>query len=139
MAVTQALFQASLLFGRQVRWDAQVRDGHVVALGEALRGLWPHMLAGALAAAVLSRAEPLLMALAAPILIGLIFAAPFAWLTSLPGPGRVLRRARLCATPEELAPTPEVQAVAADLVGTAPLPAPPLTEPLPARTGTAGR
>jgi len=51
----------------------------------------------------------------------------------------VLRRARLCATPEELAPTPEVLAVAPELAGTPPVSAAPLAEPLPARSGTVGR
>ncbi len=139
LSVTQTLFMGSLLFGRQVRWEAQVREGHVIAPAEALRGLWPHTLLGLAAAWHLSAADPLLVALASPILAGLILAAPFAWFTSLPGPGRILSRARLCATPEELEPTPVVRAVAPALVGAPALQTPALAEPLPASTGTVGR
>lgn len=118
MMVAQSIFMAGLAFGRTVRWEAQRRDGRLVTFPEALRGLWPQTALGAAGAAALWLQAPALLAWAAPVLTGLCLAAPFAWATSHPRLGELLRRARLCATPEERA-----GAAAAALPGAAPLPA----------------
>jgi membrane glycosyltransferase len=46
------------------------------------------------------------------VLLGLSLAIPFTVLTASPRLGMWARRAGLCATPEELAPTPVLRALA---------------------------
>jgi len=103
MMVAQSVFMGGLLFGRTVRWEAQQRDGHRVGLGDALRGLWPQTLLGLAGTALLVAWAPALLPWAAPLLVSLILAAPFAWATALPTLGQGCVRLRLCATPEERA------------------------------------
>ncbi len=102
MALALTRFIAGLLAGRSLGWDAQRRDGHALSWREALRGLWPQTLAALVAGGALLAVLPGVLPWAAPVLLGLGLAVPFAVATSRRGPGALLRRAGLCATPEEL-------------------------------------
>lgn len=110
LAVTHTKFIASMLFGRTVIWSAQARDVRHVPLLDALRNLWPPMLVGATFIAVAWSVAPGALPWLVPVVTGMLLAAPFAWLTSLPGLGRWIASSGLCATPEELAPPAEVRA-----------------------------
>jgi membrane glycosyltransferase len=108
MMVAQTLFLIGLGFGRRVAWQPQNRDGHRIAWGEALRGLWPQLLFGALLAAGLLALAPGGLAWAMPTLAACALALPFACLTAGKWMGRWMMRRRLCAIPDELAPAPEL-------------------------------
>jgi membrane glycosyltransferase len=111
-AVAHTIFIGGLLFGRQVRWNVQQRDGRIVRWMEAWRGLWPQTLMGLLAALVLVLFAPTLLPWAAPVLAGLILATAFARLTSSRAVGSRLARLGLCATPEEIEPPEAFAALA---------------------------
>jgi membrane glycosyltransferase len=49
----------------------------------------------------------------APLLAGPVLAVPLAMLTASPALGRFMARHRLCASPEEIAPPPEIRALRA--------------------------
>jgi len=108
LALTHSVFIGGLLLGKQVIWEAQNRSSHSVPLGEAFRGLWLHTLLGLLAATLLATTVPDLLPWAAPVLLGLLLAAPLATLSSLPAPGRWLAALRVCAVPEEFRTPTEV-------------------------------
>ncbi|RDD62939.1 glucans biosynthesis glucosyltransferase MdoH [Ferruginivarius sediminum] len=101
MMVAQSVFVCGLAFGRTVRWEAQQRDGHLVPVRDALRGLWLQTALGLAGGVALTVYAPAILPWAAPVLIGLVLAAPFTWATSHPAAGRLLARAGLCASPEE--------------------------------------
>lgn len=111
IALAQTLFIAGLACGRRIGWQAQRRKGHDLPFGEALRGLWPQVLAGTAVAALLAATAPGWLPLAAPVVIGLLLAPVTATLTADRRLGRVMAHWRLCAVPEELAPPAEVAAV----------------------------
>jgi membrane glycosyltransferase len=109
MAVAQTLFIAGLPFGRMVRWEAQRRDDHSVAFGDAVRGLWPQFLLGLVMLTGFAVAMPSVLPWTLPVVGGLLLAIPFAWLTARPALGRHLTRLGLCAVPEERAAPLTVQ------------------------------
>lgn len=96
-----------LLLGRaRSGWRAQVRDGHRVGWGTALRCFWPQTLFGLAVTGGLLAVQPVLVLWAAPVLAGYVLAVPFTVLTADPRMGRLAVRLKLCAVPEEFAPTP---------------------------------
>lgn len=112
VAFRVAIFMVGLAFGRTVTWDAQARDAERLSWRTALSGLWPQLLFGVLIGGLLFAYAPAALVWAAPVLAGLLGAIPFAVLTSEPGFGRALSRLRLCATAEEIRPTPCLTALA---------------------------
>jgi membrane glycosyltransferase len=104
MMIAQSLFVAGLVFGRRVMWDAQNRDGRVVRLREAVRGLWPQMLFGLAVTAILVRYATGVLPWAAPTILPCLLAVPFTCLTAGRVLGRLFVRLRLCAIPDEYAP-----------------------------------
>jgi membrane glycosyltransferase len=112
VAFRVAIFMVGLAFGRTVTWDAQARDAERLSWRTAVSGLWPQLLFGVLIGGLLFAYAPAALVWAAPVLAGLIGAIPFAVLTSEPGFGRALSRLRLCATAEEIRPTPCLTALA---------------------------
>ena len=135
MTLALSLFIVSLLAGRGVTWDSQERDLQALPLGDILRVLWPQTLIGVLGTTALAIAMPGILPWAAPVLLGLVLAVPFTWMTSQPALGRVLVRAGLCATPEERSLPTEIQLLAHEEQDTLHLqPAPPqpnLDRPVP--------
>jgi membrane glycosyltransferase len=102
---------AARLLGRSPAWSVQARDVSTISWREATRSLWPATAFGILCAASLAAASPLLLACATPLLAGYLLAIPQAVWSSRPG--LWLARTGLCATPEDLAPPPEVGAIRA--------------------------
>jgi membrane glycosyltransferase len=102
MSLTHAAFIIGLLLGRKVHWTAQIRDPRTLSWGEALRGFWLHMTVGIAATAGLALTAPGVLPWAAPLLLSLSLAVPFAKLTTHAGLGHWLARGRWCATPEEI-------------------------------------
>jgi membrane glycosyltransferase len=108
MMIAQSVFIVGLVFGRRVLWETQNRDGRVVPVGEAVRGLWPQMLFGLVVAAILVRRAPGIVPLAAPTFAPCLLAVPFTCLTAGRALGRLFVRSRLCAIPDEYAPPSNV-------------------------------
>ena len=75
---------------------------------EALHGLWPQLLFGVAAVTILALTVPGVILWAGLTLLPCLLAVPFTCITSARGFGRVLTRARLCAIPDELAPSWEL-------------------------------
>lgn len=109
MIVAQTIFMTGLLLGRaNAGWDAQNRDTHAIGWGQAARGLWPQMLAGALFLYGLASTVPGALPWAAPTLVSLLLCVPFTVITSAEWAGRLAVRWRLCALPEERAAHPDL-------------------------------
>jgi len=106
-----ALFMVGLVFGKTVTWEAQARDAERLSWRTAIAGLWPQFLFGLLLATLLSAFAPAALIWAAPVLVGLICAVPFAVLTAEPSVGHRLARRGICATPEEAAPSAHIEAL----------------------------
>jgi membrane glycosyltransferase len=122
MAVAQTLFIAGLFLGRKLEWAGQVRDVRRVSLVEALRGLWPQTLIGASMVAALAAFAPGALPWAGPMVIALGLAIPFAVFSAHPAFGRFIQRIGLCMTPEEVRPSPIIQAVMSDAPTAQPAP-----------------
>jgi membrane glycosyltransferase len=106
-------YVAALLAGQAVRWDAQPRDDRGVSWGEAWRRMRVPFTVGAAWLALLLPFGAVWLLWAAPLLLGLLLAAPAAVLSSRAGLGRALRRAGLLVTPEEARPAAIVRAARA--------------------------
>jgi membrane glycosyltransferase len=103
-------FVISLLRGATVRWDAQPRDDRGLSWGEASTRLLLPTLVGVVWTALLACADTGLLLWCAPLLFGLLFSVPAAYVSSRIGFGRVLRRLGLFQIPEELSPPPILRA-----------------------------
>jgi membrane glycosyltransferase len=108
VSAAQTVFVVGLAFGRRVDWSGQARSATSLSAADALRVLWPQTVIGAVIAAALAWAAPGALWIAAPMWATLIGATVFATASASPSLGRVLAGWRLCATPEERAPTAEV-------------------------------
>ncbi len=122
VATSQTVFMGGLLLGRRLKWRAQKRSDRSIPGREALGRLWPQTLLGLAFLAGFLILLPGAIGWASPLIAGLLLAAPFAVLTAHPRFGAVLARTRLCATPEEVRPTPEVRSVCTWLVAASPSP-----------------
>ena len=108
VAFRVTLFMIGLAFGRSVVWTGQQRDAYRLTWATAIRGLWPQTLFGlGLVALILAGGAPQALPWAAPVVLGLGLAIPFAVLTSHPALGRWTEQAGLAAIPEE-ATTPAI-------------------------------
>ena len=96
-----ALFMIGLPFGRATMWNGQQRDVQGLSWATAIGGLWPQTLFGLALFTLLYVKAPGALIWAAPLLIGMVFSAPFAVLTASPTFGRLLAHLGLCAVPEE--------------------------------------
>lgn len=96
-----SIFMIGLLFGRATIWNGQQRDVQGLSWLTAIGGLWPQTLFGLALFSLLYVKAPGALGWAAPLLLGLVLAAPFAVLTASPAFGALLARLGLCAVPEE--------------------------------------
>ncbi|MYI75446.1 MAG: glucans biosynthesis glucosyltransferase MdoH [Acidobacteria bacterium] len=111
MMLYHTRFVASVLAGRDIRWEAQVREGNTLGWREAWAGgAWWITLAGAVWGAVTLYASPVFLLWLSPILTGLLLAAPLIRWTSSRAPGAWTRRRGLLLVPSETAPPPELAA-----------------------------
>ena len=111
MWCSQSLFLVRLAMGRAAGWGGQARDDHTVSWHQAAVHFWPHTAFGALLLGVLLAAAPAALPYAFFFLGGPLLAIPLAVVTSWPGVGRALMRARVLSLPEELAPPPDLCAL----------------------------
>lgn len=100
--MAQTLFLIALPFGLKVGWTPQNRADRGVTWADAARQFWPPTLAGIVFTALFAMVSPLALLLALPVLVSLLLAVPFAVATADPGISARLRRAGVCALPEEL-------------------------------------
>jgi membrane glycosyltransferase len=101
MMLTQSATVVQTLLGHDSGWNAQRRDDGSIPLSAIVRRYWPHTAVGVLLAAASYVVSPLLSLWMSPVLLGLVLAVPLVAITGAVGPGRVLRRLGLLATPEE--------------------------------------
>ncbi|WP_407527394.1 glucans biosynthesis glucosyltransferase MdoH [Methylobacterium oryzisoli] len=112
--VRLGVFMAGLALGRRVAWGGQSRDAAGVSFFAAVRALPDVTLFGLGLSVALAAIAPGLLLWLAPLLAGPVLAVPFAMLTASPRLGRFMARHRLCASPEEIAPPPEIRALRAE-------------------------
>jgi membrane glycosyltransferase len=106
-----SMFIVRLLLGRSVAWSGQARDASALSWQTAASGLWPdHVFAVGLAIAM-AQLTPALIVWTLPLTLGYVLATPFAVVTASPAFGRLLRRWKICTTPEELCMPREVKAI----------------------------
>ena len=111
MMLYHTRFVASVLAGRDIRWEAQVREGDTLGWREAWAGGgWWITLAGVVWGAVTLYASPAFLIWLSPILVGLLLAAPLIRWTSSRSLGAWTRRRGLLLVPSETAPPPELTA-----------------------------
>jgi len=106
VALATSVFCVGLFFGQRIDWRAQPRGQRSVTWGEAVQDFVPQTLFGAALLTVLGVYAPGVVPWAAPVIIGMVLAIPFAVLTSLRTPGRLSMKAQLCNIPEDTAPPP---------------------------------
>ncbi|MCI4666478.1 MAG: glucans biosynthesis glucosyltransferase MdoH [Neomegalonema sp.] len=111
VALRLTLFILGLPFGRKIGWSGQVRDAYGLTWSTALKGLWAPTLFGLTMSVTILYAAPHALGWAAPVLLGLVFAAPFAVLTAGPRLGLWLSRIGLARIPEETAPAPVLERI----------------------------
>jgi membrane glycosyltransferase len=104
-----SLFMIGLLFGRATTWNGQQRDVQGLSWATAIAGMWPQTLFGLALFSLLYVKAPGALMWATPLLIGLVFSAPFGVLTASPRFGQLLARIGLCAVPEEIAMPEELR------------------------------
>jgi len=109
--VGHTLFLVGLLFGREIGWIGQTRDGHAVPFVLALRHFWPHTLFGSAALGVLAVTHPTALPFALFLAGGPALAIPFAMISASPWLGRLSMRIGLGRIPEETARPAELQAL----------------------------
>jgi membrane glycosyltransferase len=99
--VTQTVAVSQILLGRDSGWRPQLRSGISMRFREALRFHWRHTLIGVLLAFACWEASLQVVAWMAPVIVGLILAAPLSWLTSRPAGlvARVLLSTREARSP----------------------------------------
>ena len=109
MMLYHTRFVASILAGRDIRWEAQVREGDTLGWRETWSGgAWWITSAGVVWGAVTLYASPFFLLWLAPILTGLLLAAPLIRWTSSRSLGGWARRRGLLLVPSETAPPPEL-------------------------------
>ncbi|MFE1599589.1 glucans biosynthesis glucosyltransferase MdoH [Methylobacterium sp. ID0610] len=111
--VRLSLVMAGLLVGRRVAWAGQQRDAAGVSVAAALRALPDVTLFGVAVSGALALVAPGILPWLGPLLLGPLVAVPLAVATASPRLGRLMRRHRLCAVPEEIRPVPEIGAMQA--------------------------
>jgi membrane glycosyltransferase len=101
MMLFHSSFLLHILTGNAVGWPPQARGDRGMAWRIALRRHIPHALLGVAAVAVLAEVTPDYLPWILPVVIGLIFSAPVAVLSSRLRAGALARRVGMFVTPEE--------------------------------------
>ena len=116
------IFLAGLLFGREIGWIGQTRDGHAVPFTLALRNFWPHTLFGSAVLGLLAVTQPAAIPYALFLAGGPALAIPFAMITAWPRLGSLAARVGIGRLPEETARPAALLALALPATEAAPLP-----------------
>jgi membrane glycosyltransferase len=92
------------VLGSRESWTPQNRDDRGISWSEAARLLWPQTVLGLVVFACFAKAGWTAFLWAVPLAIGLVLAVPFCVITADPRVGAWLRKRKLAAIPEEVAP-----------------------------------
>ncbi len=106
MMTFHAFFVASILCGRRVKWAPQSRDGRRIPWAEAVRATAAASIMGLGWGSLTGWVTPLFFWALAPVLVGLVLAAPLVAVSSSPALGALLRRHGIFLTPAETTPEP---------------------------------
>jgi len=109
IAFAVTVFMIGLLFGQSVKWNGQARDAYRLTWRTTANGLWPQTLYGVGLVGVFATNLPGILPWVAPMVGGLILAAPLAVLSAAPEIGGLFARWGICSTPEELDTPPELR------------------------------
>ncbi|WP_267355217.1 MULTISPECIES: glucans biosynthesis glucosyltransferase MdoH [unclassified Methylobacterium] len=102
--VVQSGSVMSILLGRDTGWNPQRRDDGSIPLRDIVgRHTW-HTLLGVVAGISAFAIATSLFLWMSPTIVGLVLAIPISWASGQLGLGLALKRRRLLATPEEVAP-----------------------------------
>jgi len=104
LAIERTRFVVGILFGRNVKWQAQQREDMRTSLREALRRHAPDTLLGLAWFALFLFTAPRLLWWFAPVLAGLVLAIPVSAWSSLATAGAWAKRHGLWLIPEEITP-----------------------------------
>lgn len=109
MMIYHSYFVSGILLGRRAAWDPQSRDGHYVPFRVALRSTAVMTLAGIAWGAGTAATTPIFALALAPVLVGLVLAAPLVSASSSTRLGARMRDRRLFLSPCETRPPKVLQ------------------------------
>ena len=115
--IRTTIFMIGLALGKSVVWGGQQRDAVGISWGTAVANLWPQMLFGTIVCGALYAVSPATLTWSLPLTLGYLVAVPFAVVTASPALGLWMKRAGLCAIPEDFAPPKEIRAVMGSVTG----------------------
>lgn len=95
---TQTVAVMQILGGFDSGWKAQRRDDGGIPFADAMRFHWRHMVVGVVLVLLCWYSSPGVIAWMAPVILGLLLAAPLSWLTSR-NAGRLM--SKILSTPED--------------------------------------
>jgi membrane glycosyltransferase len=117
MMLLQSGAVSEILLGRDAGWKPQRRDDGTIPMRDLVRRYRMHTLVGIVLAIASWLVAPSLFLWMTPVILGLLLAIPFVWLTARADAGRALRRVGLLLIPEESRP-PRALERAAELART---------------------
>ncbi|AKH69046.1 membrane glycosyltransferase [Spongiibacter sp. IMCC21906] len=112
MMVFHAYFVVCVFLGREVKWDAQAREGRMVSWSEAWRRTSIACIAAVIWGGVTYYYTPVFFWWLSPVLFGLVLAAPIVRYSSSLSLGRGLRRVGVFLIPSETALPPVLKLIA---------------------------
>lgn len=104
MMLLHTRFVGEILAGASSGWKPGKRTGEQAAIADVLRAHGGHMLIGLVSAVAIGWASLEALAVASPVIAGLVLSAPLTWAGSSPALGAALGRCRLFLIPEETNP-----------------------------------
>lgn len=110
-AIATTVLIIGLPFKSRFKWDTNRRNAYVLTWRTALREAWPQTLFGMSLLIYLAATNANAISWFAPFLVGLVFAFPFAIVTSLPAVNRAALRWNICKLPEEIEIPSEIASV----------------------------
>ncbi len=109
MMVFQTGFVVSILSGISVKWDRQARNGRSIGIGEALRRHATNLIFGSGLLAIVLTLAPQSILWFLPLIAGPLLSPLITTVTSSRWLGNVFARVGLLMTPEETAPSREIE------------------------------
>jgi membrane glycosyltransferase len=104
MLYFHSTFVVSNIFGRKVSWNAQKRGDDALEWNDAIVTYAPLMFLGIIAGTAIRLLDYHMFLWFSPVLAGLVFAIPSAYILSSTGIGKRLRQWKIFTIPEELNP-----------------------------------
>lgn len=104
MMLLHTRFVGEIIAGSSSGWKPGQRTGEQAAVIDVLRAHGPHMAIGVVSGVAIGWASLEALAIATPVIAGLVLSAPLTWAGSSPTLGAALRRCGLFLIPEEVHP-----------------------------------